>query len=111
MVVKKSGKIVLGAGLNRDEQKALKIEAAKIMAEYDRMNTKEIDAAILWLLMTEFGFGPKRLRKMYDAFGKVMDELCTRYEMPDEDAPWICIQKLKDSGIDLDEWEKLEIDT
>lgn len=40
-------------------------------------------------------------------FGKARDELARHYEMSvDEDGTWLCEQKLKDCGVDLDAWYK-----
>lgn len=76
------------------------------LAEYDRKNELEIDAMVLWVLHEEFGFGLKRLRQFYDAFSSTMDELIDRYVMDDSDQPWLCTYKLKEIGIDLEEWRK-----
>ena len=76
------------------------------LAEYDRKNELEIDAMVLWVLHEQFGFGPKRLRHFYDAFSYAMDELVNRYVMDDSDQPWLCTYKLKEIGIDLEEWRK-----
>ena len=76
------------------------------LAEYDRKNELEIDAMVLWVLHEEFGFGTKRLRRFYDAFSSAMNELVDRYVMDDSDQPWLCRYKLKEAGIDLEEWRK-----
>ena len=76
------------------------------LAEYDRKNELEIDAMVLWVLHEEFGFGPKRWRQFYDAFSSAMDMLVKRYVMDDSDQPWLCTYKLKEIGIDLEEWRK-----
>lgn len=76
------------------------------LAEYDRKNELEIDAMVLWVLHEEFGFGPKRLRQFYDAFSSTMDILVERYVMDNSDQPWLCTYKLKEIGIDLEEWRK-----
>lgn len=106
MQVKKSGKIILGAKFNRDEEKALNIEIQKKIAEMDRNNTDEIDALVLWVLHTEFGWGKDRLKKFYEAFNPRLDELAARYEITDKgDEIWLATYKLKDRlGIDIHAW-------
>ena len=105
MIVKKTGRLILGAKLTKDEEKALKIEVQKQIATYDRMNANEIDAMVLWVLHERFGFGKKRLRRFYEAFTPVLNALCERYEMTDKgDELWLCQEKFKDYGIDLNEW-------
>lgn len=107
MIVKKTGRLILGAKLSKDEEKAMKIEIQKQLADYIRKNTNELDAIVLWYLHKEFGFGKKRLRKFYDHFNLALDSLCKRYELTDKaDELWLFQEKLKDYGVDLDEWNK-----
>lgn len=103
MKVKKAGKIVLGADLTREEQEALNMEIQKSIKEYDRNNTDEIDAMILWNLHLIFGFGEKRLMQFYNNFSKDLHAMCERYELIDrEDELWLCTHKLKEKfGIDI----------
>ena len=106
MIVKQVGKIITGAQLTEKERKALEIEIKKAIAEHDKAHCNELDAMILWILHTEFGFGEKRLRKFHDIFAPALDELVARYEMDDSDMAWLCTRKLKDAGIDIEEWNK-----
>lgn len=106
MRVKKSGKKIFGAYLTADEKKAMDIEIKRQLAEFDKKHEMEIDALILWTLHEEFGFGEKRLKQFFDVFGKAIDELVKRYEFDDSDKIWICTEKLKDYGVDLDVWAK-----
>ena len=86
-------------------KKAIDEEIRRQMAEYDKKNELEIDALVLWILHEEFGFGPKRLKKFYERFAEKIDELGEYYSMPEE-MPWLCTIKLRDYGIDLEEWQK-----
>lgn len=104
MYVKKTGGKIFGAGLSKSEQKALDMEIRRQLAEYDKKNTAEVDAMVLYVLMTQFGFGETRLRRFHDAFMAATNELLEHYEMEDCDLPWLCIQKLKDHGIDISTW-------
>lgn len=104
MYVKKTDGKVFGAGLTKTEQKALDMEIRRQLAEYDQKHTAEVDAMVLYVLMTQFGFGETRLRRFHDAFMVATDELLTHYEMEDCDLPWLCTQKLKDRGIDISTW-------
>lgn len=103
MKVKKAGKIVFGADLTREEQEALNMEIQKSIKEYDRNNTDEIDAMILWNLHLIFCFGEKRLMQFYNNFSKDLHAMCERYELTDqEDGLWLCTHKLKEKfGIDI----------
>ncbi len=76
MIVKKSGGRIYGAQLTVAERKAMNIEIEKQLAEYTRKHQAEFDA------------------------------LVKRYEMEDEDDVWLCTQKLKEMGVDIEQWER-----
>lgn len=98
---------ILGSGgTSAKEKKIIKEEIRKQLAEHDRQHAYEIDAIVLWTLQETFGFGEKRLKKYFDAFGENLKRLIDYYEMGEEDESWLCSYKLKQAGIDLDAWEK-----
>ena len=90
------------------QRKAAEKEIRKQMAEFDRRNFMELDAIILWILHTapSTKFGPKRLKEFYDEFNREYRALIERYETDGEDNLYLFTTKLKDYGIDLEEWEK-----
>ena len=106
MQVKKSGKMIFGANFTSEEKKAIDIKIKNQLAEFDKKHEIEIDALILWTLHEEFGFDEKRLKKFFDIFGEAIDELIKRYEFEDFDKIWICTEKLKNYGVNLEEWEE-----
>lgn len=106
MIPKKAKGKVYGAVLTAAERKAMDIEIRRQYAEYTRKHSLEIDSIILWLLHDRYGFGPERLKGFHDEFISAMDELAARYEMEDSDNAWLCTQKLKEYGIDIEQWEK-----
>lgn len=106
MHIKRSGGKIFGAVLTAAEQKAMRIEIHKALVEYDRRNLLEMDALVLWVLHEHFGFGKKRLKEFYDCFVPEVMGLIKRYELDDTDHIWICTRKLKEYGIDLEEWKK-----
>lgn len=81
-------------------------EAAKALAAWDEKHENEIDAIILWELHTTLGFGKTRLRRFYEGFTKAYEDLRSRYECGDDGAIWVCQQKLKEIGVDIDGWKK-----
>lgn len=101
-----AGGKVYGAHLTAAEKKAMDIEIRRQLAEYDLKHANELDAMILWHLHEEFDFGPKRLKQFYDTFAVRLDELIKHYEMTDSDMVWLCTYKLKQYGIDIEEWNK-----
>ena len=104
MIVKKTGKQITGAVLTVAEQKAMDIEILKQVAVLNEQNETEVDAIILWILHEEFGFGPKKLKQFYDRFTTHYTALIERYEMNKGDYPWLCTQKLKSIGADIESW-------
>ena len=103
---KKAGNQIFGCQFNRKEQEAMEQEIRKQLAEWDQKNTMEIDAMFLWFMHDEFGFGLKRLRRIYFRFAPYMKQLVRRYEMNGPDTPFLCTEKLKGCGIKLEDWEK-----
>lgn len=107
MIIKKSGGAIIGADLSNAERKAMRIEINKQIAEHTRKHLMEIDATFLWYMMEAFNFKPKQLKRIFTEFSPMLHELCARYEMFDKgDDIWLCTQKLKERGVDLEEWMK-----
>ena len=106
MIVLKHKGSVYGAKLTAAEKKAMDIEIEKQIAEYDRQHERELQATVLWVLMDQFRFGEKRLRRFFDSFNPALESLIHRYEMDQADEAWLCLQKLEEKGIDLEQWEK-----
>lgn len=93
--------------MTNPQKKAMNAEIKRQLAEYDEKNAQEIDAMVLWVLYSEFGFREKRLRRFYETFNKELDRLRDRYLMGESDVVWLCTRKLKDcAGIDITEWSK-----
>lgn len=106
MFVKKSTGKVYGASLSASEKKAMDIEIKRQIADYTRCHNRELDAMILWELHEQFKFGPKKLKRFYNDFAPAIEALVNRYEMDESDDTWLCTHKLKEYGIDLEQWEK-----
>lgn len=104
MLIRKVGGKVCGAKLTAAEKKAMDIEIQKETAEYVRKTAFEIDAIVLWILHEKLGLGPKRLKRFYDDFGPAISALIDRYDLEDSDQVWLCTQKLKDYGVDIETW-------
>lgn len=82
--------------------------AMEVMAEMNDQNMEELDAMVLYILHSEFGFGEKRLRRFFDNFNKGLRDLGKRYALEEYDERiWLCKRKLKEEcGIDISEWER-----
>ena len=106
MQIKKAGGRVYGATLTNAEKKAMNMDIQRQLAEMDKKNKEEVDATVLYILMTEFGFGKKRLRRFHDIFDERITALVTRYQMSSDDDVWLCTEMLKRRGIDINQWNK-----
>ena len=106
MQIKKAGGRIYGATLTDAEKKAIKMEIQRQLAEMDKKNKEEVDATVLYILMTEFGFGKKRLRRFHDTFDEQITSLVHRYQMSSDDDVWLCTEMLKRRGIDINQWNK-----
>lgn len=100
-VLKTRGKIV-GASLTKAEETAMNMEIRKAVREFDQENMNKIDALVLWVLHDKFGFGRERLLRFMNAFNPALDELIRHYEMEHEDEEWLCLEKLKEIGVDVE---------
>ena len=106
MRVKKSNGKIFGANLSAAEKKALDMEISRQLAEYSQKYEEEIEAVVLLMLRTEFGFGEERLKRAHKALSEGIDDLVKQYQMEDGDAAWLCTYKLKEQGFDISKWDK-----
>lgn len=60
--------------------------------------------AVFYTLYSKYGWGKKRLKKLYDEIYAEMDALMEFYEI--EDGAGLAEIRLKRAGIDIDEWER-----
>lgn len=75
--------------------------AAEFLKWIDRYN-RDAALQIIHILHFEFGFGEKRLQKFADCLTQMQKYQKERYELEDEDTPWICEVQLKRDGIDIE---------
>lgn len=94
--------------INREEPTAAQRRALKIQVKQDfekllELYNKEVALQVLNILHFDFGFGQSRLQKFADKLTQMQIETIDRYEMTDEDTPWLCEKQLKEDGINIDE--------
>ena len=94
--------------LNKQEPTATQRRALKkVVAEefnglLDRYN-HDTALQVLHILHFDFGFGQARLQKFADRLTKMQKDQRERYELTDNETPWLCEKQLEDDGIDLNE--------
>ena len=91
---------------NAAQRKALRAECVKefdkLLADYNR----QVALQVLYILRFDFGFGQERLRRFSDKLAEMQITTIDRYEATDGDVPDICEIKLRDSGINVEEFLK-----
>lgn len=105
---KKSGGKIFGVQFNKAEEKALNQAINEQIVANDRAFDMDKESSILWMLHTQFGFGPKRLKLAWELFYAETRKLREYYLMDQEDDGWLARQKLKDIGCDIEAWYKEE---
>lgn len=61
----------------------------------------EASVQVIHILHFEFGFGEKRLKRFAELLNQMQQEQKERYELENEDTPWICEEQLRQNGIDF----------
>lgn len=91
---------------NAAQRKALRAECVKefdkLLADYNR----QVALQVLYILRFNFGFGQERLKRFSDKLAEMQITTIDRYEATDGDVPDICEIKLRDSGINVEEFLK-----
>lgn len=91
---------------NAAQRKALRSECVKefdkLLADYNR----QVALQVLYILRFDFGFGQERLKRFSDKLAEMQITTIDRYEATDGDVPDICEIKLRDSGINVEEFLK-----
>lgn len=96
-------------GITNEQYRAIRKEVDKQILAADQEYSLNFAAGVLWALHVEFGFGAGRLRRMWDAYRKIHDELREYYELRDDaDTCFVCREQLKRIGVDVEEWDKEE---
>lgn len=94
--------------LSAKDKRILNREMKRCAADYYEDLMNDIVATVLYTLYLYSGWKKKKLKDFYDNFDKLNKELLDYYRLEDSDSSWLCKQKLKDIGVDLDEWIKEE---
>lgn len=96
---------VFGAELTAAEKKAMNIEINRQLIEKDKQYAADIDAMVLYTLMTRYGWKKKRLKEFWKSFVAVHKDLREFYQMDDPgDNEWLAHRKLQEIGVDVHQW-------
>ena len=83
---KKSGGKIFAVQFNKAEEKALNQAINEQIVANDRAFDMDKESSILWMLHTQFGFGPKRLKLAWKLFYAETLKL-REYYLMDQDDP------------------------
>ncbi len=99
-------KVRLPYKFTKKEKDIIDEEVNKLILQRDMEYAADMDAMILYVLMKEYGWRKKRLRKFWDLFRKAHQELRDFYEMQsNRDNVWLAHRKLADIGVDVKAWQ------
>ena len=91
---------------NAAQRKALRQEVAKEFNKLLERYNHDTAMQVIHILHFDFGFGQQRLQRFADKLTEMQVNQTERYELPDEDTPWLCEKQLIEDGIDVDELMK-----
>ena len=101
---------VFGAELTAAERKAMNIEITRQLIERDKKYQADIDALILYVLMS-YGCKKKRLKQFWKRFVAEHKKLREFFEMDQQgDSEWLAHRMLREIGVDVHQWYKEEQD-
>ena len=89
---KKSGGKIFAVQFNKAEEKALNQAINEQIVANDRDFDMDKESSILWMLHTQFGFGPKRLKLAWKLFYAETLKLREYYLMDQEDDGWLAVK-------------------
>jgi hypothetical protein len=90
------------------ERKAMQKEIDRQIVEIDNQYKRDLVNLVLWSLHVcpDTKWGKVKLKRYYQLFDKIHQDMIDHYELRDDDAPWLAGHMLKEIGVDIDEWEK-----
>lgn len=98
---------MFGAELTANERKAMDMEINRQLVERDKAYAADIDALILYTLMSKYGWKKKRLKAFWKAFITEHQALREFYLMDEPgDNEWLAHKKLQQIGVDIHQWYK-----
>lgn len=87
-----------GVNLSKSVKDDIRKMFNSLLDKYNR------DACVQFLFVMHFtdGYGQKRLEHRASELMRLQKELKERYELDDDDTPWLCEELLRRDGIDID---------
>lgn len=97
--------------INREEptaaqRKALRNECVKEFDKLLALYNRQVALQVLHILRFDYGFGQQRLKQFSDKLAEMQIKTIDKYLATDGEVPDICEIKLRESGINVDEFLK-----
>jgi hypothetical protein len=91
---------------NKKQEQAMLEEINRQIVARDKILYHDIVAMVLYALHVHEGtrFGVKRLRNFFTDFDKIHQDLLKRYELNNDETPWIVHRMLQEIGVNVAEW-------
>ena len=105
MIFKKFRGQIFDVELTAKEQKVLNEKINQQILENHKRFADDVDYMILWVFHKYFGFGPKRLRKVYDLVRLENEALTKHYESTDAGV-FIARKEMNAIGCNVEEWNR-----
>ncbi len=90
--------------LSANERRLINREIKLQVHEIAEENFANTIATFMYTLHLYSGWGKKKLKDFYIKFDELHKELLDWYQLPTTDDGWLCKIKLKEIGVDIDEW-------
>lgn len=84
------------------QRKTLHQECVKEFETLLKTFNRDVMIQLIYLFHFKYNYGQKRLENLTNDLKEVLQNIHARYELSENDTPWICEKKLKDDGIDID---------
>lgn len=92
---------------NAKEEKLMNDAIKEQILEMEAQFSDDHDAAMLWAIHLETGYGKKRLKRVHKRFYKLHKELITYYESDKiQEYAFVCRENLKKIGVDVAAWNR-----
>lgn len=105
MIFKKFRGQIFDVELTKKEQQVLDEKINQRILEQHTKFADDVDYMILYILHRYFGFGLKRLRKVYDLVRQVNETLVKYYESTDAGV-FIARKEMNAIGCNVEEWNR-----
>lgn len=88
------------------QKKAMVTEINRQIIDREAQYAIDYETAVLYAVRKRFGSGRKQLRGFYEDLFEASRLLAEHYELPEDDAVWLCDRKLKEIGVDVKQWHE-----